>query len=352
LFVLARFTPYEWESPHPCAPNQEELENIFNFQNCVWFCIGSLMQQGCDFLPKAVSTRLVASIWWFFTLIMISSYTANLAAFLTVDRMESPIGSAEDLASQSKIKYGLSEDGSTASFFRTSKISPYSKMWQVMSNDPKVFLGLLDGIRRVNGTDPHTDEDDHYAYFTESSTIEYLVERNCELAQVGGLLDNKGYGIALPPDSPWVSQLNQQLLHMQERGELAALKEKWWSHEDSSCLVAGGGIADELDLENVGGVFVCLMGGMAVATVIAVVEFIWHLRSQTSEHKSSVAKEMGRELRFILRCRGSTKPTRGSDLDKDGDSEGTGLVPLSDRAATKQAAALDGSSDPPAVTQC
>ena len=38
-------------------------------------------------------------MWWFFTLIMISSYTANLAAFLTVERMESPIESAEDLVS-------------------------------------------------------------------------------------------------------------------------------------------------------------------------------------------------------------------------------------------------------------
>jgi len=40
---------------------------------------------------------MVAGMWWFFTLIMISSYTANLAAFLTVERMESPIESAEDL---------------------------------------------------------------------------------------------------------------------------------------------------------------------------------------------------------------------------------------------------------------
>ena len=41
---------------------------------------------------------MIAALWWFFTLIMISSYTANLAAFLTVERMESPIESAEDLA--------------------------------------------------------------------------------------------------------------------------------------------------------------------------------------------------------------------------------------------------------------
>ena len=43
---------------------------------------------------------MIAALWWFFTLIMISSYTANLAAFLTVERMESPIESAEDLARQ------------------------------------------------------------------------------------------------------------------------------------------------------------------------------------------------------------------------------------------------------------
>ena len=70
------------------------------------------------FSLRAVSTRLVAGIWWFFTLIMISSYTANLAAFLTVERMVSPIESAEDLAAQTKIKYGSMYGGSTWNFFR------------------------------------------------------------------------------------------------------------------------------------------------------------------------------------------------------------------------------------------
>ncbi|NXL57249.1 GRIK3 protein, partial [Chordeiles acutipennis] len=46
---------------------------------------------GSELMPKALSTRIIGGIWWFFTLIIISSYTANLAAFLTVERMESPI---------------------------------------------------------------------------------------------------------------------------------------------------------------------------------------------------------------------------------------------------------------------
>ena len=56
--------------------------------------------------------------WWFFSLIIISSYTANLAAFLTVERMITPIENAEDLAGQTEISYGTLESGSTMTFFR------------------------------------------------------------------------------------------------------------------------------------------------------------------------------------------------------------------------------------------
>lgn len=112
---------------------------------------------------------MVAGIWWFFTLIMISSYTANLAAFLTVERMDSPIESAEDLAKQTRIKYGALKGGSTAAFFRVrileqycprrclkysfqdSKISTYQRMWSFMeSARPSVFTASNgEGVERV-----------------------------------------------------------------------------------------------------------------------------------------------------------------------------------------------------------
>ena len=38
-----------------------------------------------------------------------------------------------------------------------------------------------------------------YAFLMESSSIEYITARQCKLTQVGGLLDSKSYGIALPP---------------------------------------------------------------------------------------------------------------------------------------------------------
>ena len=47
---------------------------------------------------------MTALVWWFFTLILISSYTANLAAFLTIERLVAPIEKVEDLAKQTNIK--------------------------------------------------------------------------------------------------------------------------------------------------------------------------------------------------------------------------------------------------------
>lgn len=74
---------------------------------------------------RSLSGRIVGGVWWFFTLIIISSYTANLAAFLTVERMVSPIESAEDLAKQTEIAYGTLDGGSTKEFFRVRNISDF-----------------------------------------------------------------------------------------------------------------------------------------------------------------------------------------------------------------------------------
>ena len=185
LFVIARFSPYEWVNPHPCVRDPDELENNFTMKNTLWFTIGCLMQQGCDIMPRALSTRVLAASWWFFILILVSSYTANLAAFLTVERMVNPIESAEDLAKQTKIPYGTVDSGSTKQFFKHSNFSTYTRMWSFMdAHRPSVFVETKQkGVDRVKKGD--------YAFLMESTSIEFLLERECELYQVGGLLDSK-----------------------------------------------------------------------------------------------------------------------------------------------------------------
>ena len=79
--------------------------------------------------------RLLAGIWYLFAMLIIASYTANLAAFLTVETLERPIKSAEDLAHQTEIKYGVVEGGSTMKFFQKSSHSTYKILWDFMSGN-------------------------------------------------------------------------------------------------------------------------------------------------------------------------------------------------------------------------
>ena len=49
---------------------------------------------------------------------MISYYTANLAAFLTFERVALDFNTAEELANHPRIKYSCLRDGSTRNFFK------------------------------------------------------------------------------------------------------------------------------------------------------------------------------------------------------------------------------------------
>lgn len=90
----------------------------------MWFAVGALLQQGSELEPKAASIRLASSVWWFFTLIMVSSYTANLAACLTVDEPQVVIKGIETLRECAKskegcaIKFGAKHGGSTLMYFQ------------------------------------------------------------------------------------------------------------------------------------------------------------------------------------------------------------------------------------------
>ncbi|MGH0164537.1 UNVERIFIED_CONTAM: hypothetical protein FKN15_060058 [Acipenser sinensis] len=348
LFVIARFSPYEWYDAHPCNPGSDIVENNFTLLNSFWFGVGSLMQQGSELMPKALSTRIIGGIWWFFTLIIISSYTANLAAFLMVERMESPVDSADDLAKQTKIEYGVVKDGATMTFFKKSKISTFEKMWAFMSSKHNTALvknnedgiqrvlqadyaflmesttieyvtqrncnltqigGLIDTISYGIGTpmglikskistfekmwafmsSKHNtalvknNEDGiqrvlqaDYAFLMESTTVEYVTQRNCNLTQIGGLIDTISYGIGTPMGSPYRDRITIAILQLQEDGKLHMIKDKWWR---------GNGCPDEetketsaLGIQNIGGIFIVLAAGLVLSVFVAIGEFVYKLR--------------------------------------------------------------------------
>lgn len=132
---------------------------------------------------------------------------------------------------------------------------PQQRMWTFMETTrPSVFVkNTKEGVERVlrsNG---------QYAFFMESTSIEFFTERRCDLTQIGFPMDSKGYGIAMRPGrhylcltnkdnsllyycpsiilfylsfrlgSPFRAALSQAVLKMQETNRLLILKKKWWA---------------------------------------------------------------------------------------------------------------------------
>uniref|UniRef100_A0A4W3JT78 Glutamate receptor n=1 Tax=Callorhinchus milii TaxID=7868 RepID=A0A4W3JT78_CALMI len=288
LFLVSRFSPYEWHTEEPedgqDSPPSDQPPNEFGIFNSLWFSLGAFMQQGCDISPRSLSGRIVGGVWWFFTLIIISSYTANLAAFLTVERMVSPIESAEDLSKQTEIAYGTLDSGSTKEFFRRSKIAVYEKMWAYMkSAEPSVFTKTTaEGVARVRKSKGK------FAFLLESTMNEYIEQRKpCDTMKVGGNLDSKGYGVATPKSSPLRVPVNLAVLKLSEQGILDKLKNKWW-YDKGECGAKDSGSKDKtsaLSLSNVAGVFYILVGGLGLAMLVALVEFCYKSRAEAKRMK-------------------------------------------------------------------
>lgn len=112
-------------------------------------------------------------------MIMVSSYTANLAAFLTVETLTSPIKSVEDLKEcgvpdkECPVKFGAKNGGSTMNFFKEADHPTYRNMYAYMMAHPEELP--VDNAQGLEWA-----KNDNFAFLSESSSIEYIIERHCD----------------------------------------------------------------------------------------------------------------------------------------------------------------------------
>lgn len=297
FFILGRLSPSEWDNPYPCIEEPEELENQFTIGNSIWFTTGALLQQGSEIGPKSLSTRIVATFWWFFTLIVVSSYTANLAAFLTIEKPQSLIDSVEDLADRKDdVVYGAKASGSTRNFFLTSEDERFIKMNKFMTENPSYMTeSNEEGVQRVK-------TNTNYAFLMESTTIEYNTKRECNLKKIGDPLDEKTYGIAMRKNWPHRDKFNNALLQLQEQGVLEKMKNKWWNEVGTGICTTKEEVPDAtaLSMDNLAGVFLVLLVGSACALFYGVISWVLFTINKARHYRVPLKEALKEEFEFLI----------------------------------------------------
>ncbi|KAL1505374.1 hypothetical protein ABEB36_004957 [Hypothenemus hampei] len=306
MWVFDRWSPYSYQNNREKYRDDEEKRE-FNLKECLWFCMTSLTPQGGGEAPKNLSGRLVAATWWLFGFIIIASYTANLAAFLTVSRLDTPIESLDDLSKQYKIQYAPVNGSSTMTYFQRmadiegrfyeiwkdmslndsltdverAKLAvwdypvsdKYTKMWQAMI-EAELPSNLDAAVERVRNSKSSSEG---FAYLGDATDIKYLEMTNCEFTIVGEEFSRKPYAIAVQQGSPLKDQFNTAILQLLNRRELERFKEKWWNKnpEKKHCEKSDEQ-SDGISIQNIGGVFIVIFVGIGLACVTLAFEYWWY----------------------------------------------------------------------------
>ncbi|XP_037068272.1 ionotropic receptor 25a-like isoform X1 [Pollicipes pollicipes] len=307
LYVFDRFSPYSYQNNKEKYLEDDEKRE-FSIKESLWFCMTSLTPQGGGEAPKNMSGRLVAATWWLFGFIIIASYTANLAAFLTVSRLDSPIESLEGLAKQYKVQYAPMNGTSTMNYFKRmayieqkfyeiwkdmslndsmteverAKLAVwdypvsdrYTKMWNAMQE-----AGLPDdfesAVSRVLDS-PSTSEG--FAYLGDATDIRYQVITSCDLQMVGEEFSRKPYAIAVQRGSSLKEIFNEAILKLLNRRKLEVLKEKWWNQNPARKYCEREDDQSEgISIQNIGGVFIVIFVGIALACITLLGEY-WYYK--------------------------------------------------------------------------
>ena len=105
---------------------------------------------------------------------MVSTYTANLAAFLTVKNAEQPIRNIEDVV-DSSYNVAVVQSTSTYELLKTSEYEPYKKIWHRIQAEKTIVKSTSQGIQWVR-------ERDKYVLIYDGTILRYIANQQpCDL---------------------------------------------------------------------------------------------------------------------------------------------------------------------------
>lgn len=160
-----------------------------------WFSAVTMTTVGYgDKAPVSLGGRLVALVWMFASIIVISSYTAAIASALTVDRMSAAVRGPEDLPN---VRIGTVNGSSSTGWLDDRGL-------------------LYRGYDRVEQAVKDLADEQIDAVVYDAPILQHSVRPQPDLVVLPHVLRREQYAIALPPGSALRSPIDEKLLQVLE----------------------------------------------------------------------------------------------------------------------------------------
>ncbi|XP_034363915.1 glutamate receptor ionotropic, NMDA 2A [Arvicanthis niloticus] len=274
VFVFEYFSPVGYN--RNLAKGKAPHGPSFTIGKAIWLLWGLVFNNSVPVQnPKGTTSKIMVSVWAFFAVIFLASYTANLAAFMIQEEFVDQVTGLSDKKFQRPhdysppFRFGTVPNGSTERNIRNNY--PYMHQYMTKFNQ----RGVEDALVSLK-----TGKLDAFIY--DAAVLNYKAGRDegCKLVTIGSgyIFATTGYGIALQKGSPWKRQIDLALLQFVGDGEMEELETLWLTgicHNEKNEVMSS-----QLDIDNMAGVFYMLAAAMALSLITFIWEhlFYWKLR--------------------------------------------------------------------------
>uniref|UniRef100_A0A8C0ILB9 Glutamate receptor n=1 Tax=Chelonoidis abingdonii TaxID=106734 RepID=A0A8C0ILB9_CHEAB len=272
LHLMALFlTLYEWKSPYGMTPHGRNRMKIFSYSSALNLCYAILFGRTVSSkTPKCYTGRFLMNLWAIFCLLVLSSYTANLAAVMVGEKTFEELSGIHDpkLHHPSQgFRFGTVWESSAEEYIKKS----FPEMHEYMRRHsvPTTPAGVT-----MLKTEPPTLN----AFIMDKSLLDYevTIDSDCKLLTVGKPFAIEGYGIGLPQNSPLTSNLSEFISRYKSAGFMDLLHDKWYKMVPCGKRVWAVTKTLQVGIYHFSGLFVLLCVGLCGSLLTSLGEHVFY----------------------------------------------------------------------------
>ncbi|XP_072701188.1 glutamate receptor ionotropic, NMDA 3B isoform X5 [Ciconia boyciana] len=272
LHTTALFlTLYEWKSPYGMTPHGRNRMKIFSYSSALNLCYAILFGRTVSSkTPKCCTGRFLMNLWAIFCLLVLSSYTANLAAVMVGDKTFEELSGIHDpkLHHPSQgFRFGTVWESSAEEYIKKSFPEMHEHMRRY--NVPATPAGV---------TMLKTEPPKLNAFIMDKSLLDYEVsiDSDCKLLTVGKPFAIEGYGIGLPQNSLLTSNISEFISRYKSAGFIDLLHDKWYKMVPCGKRVFAVTETLQMGIYHFSGLFVLLCIGLSGSLLTSLGEHVFY----------------------------------------------------------------------------
>ncbi|KAL1455221.1 hypothetical protein WDU94_009332 [Cyamophila willieti] len=293
LYLLDRFSPF---GRFRLSNSDNTEEDALNLSSAIWFAWGVLLNSGIgEGTPRSFSARVLGMVWAGFAMIIVASYTANLAAFLVLERPKTKLTGINDARLRNTM------ENLTCATVKGSAVDMYFRRQVELSNM----------YRTMEANNYDTAEDaiadvkigKLMAFIWDSSRLDFEAAQDCELVTAGELFGRSGYAIGLQKGSPWADAVTLAILDFHESGFMERLDNTWILQGNVQQCEQYEKTPNTLGLKNMAGVFILVAAGIVGGIGLIIIEMVYKKHQIKKQKRLELARHAADKWRSAIEKR-------------------------------------------------